>query len=75
MLNQERLREEHAATFSSDTCVDGFEIGNSRFGLTVIMALACLIGSWGLLCFINGILECQSIQVLSRGILTAVTGV
>jgi hypothetical protein len=75
MLNQQRLKEEHAATFSGESCAAGFEIGNSRFGLTVIMALACLIGSWGLVCFINGILECQSIQVLSQGILTAVTGV
>jgi hypothetical protein len=39
------------------------------------MVLACLIGSWGLVCSVNGILECQSIQVLSQGILTAVTGV
>lgn len=75
MLNQERLTEERTATFYSDSRVAGFEIGNSRFGLTVIMVLACLIGTWGLVCFVNGILECQSIQMLSRGILTAATGV
>ena len=69
------MTEEHAATFSSETCTADFEIGNSRFGLTVIMALACLIGTWGLLCLLNGILECQSAQLLSRGILTAVTGI
>ena len=75
MLNQQRLTEEHTATFSSDSRVAGFEIGNSRFGLTVIMVLSCLIGTWGLVCFVNGILECQSIQGLYRGLLTAVTGV
>ena len=75
MLNQQRLKEEHAAIFSSESCAADFEIGNSRFGLTLIMTLACLIGSWGLVCFVNGILECQSIKVLSQGILTAVTGV
>ena len=74
-VDPQGLTEEHTATFSSDSRVAGFEIGNSRFGLTVIMTLACLIGSWGLVCFVNGILECQSIKVLSQGILTAVTGV
>ena len=75
MLNQQRVTEEHAATFRNESRAAGFEIGNSRFGITLIMVFAFLIGTWGLVCLVNGILECQSIQVLSRGILTAVTGV
>lgn len=48
--------------------------GTSQFGLGLIMALAALIGVWGVVCLIGGIAKSESILEMVRGYFTAVIG-
>ena len=48
--------------------------GISQAGVTVILTLATLIGAWGIACLIGGMSAMGGIMELSRGWLTAVTG-
>jgi len=52
-----------------------YELGNSRLGLGVIMALSGLIGIWGVVCIVNGLTTAGSVQDLSHGLITAVSGI
>jgi hypothetical protein len=48
--------------------------GVSQAGVGVILALATLIGLWGIACLIGGMSSMGGIMELGRGWLTAVTG-
>ncbi|MBU4119083.1 MAG: hypothetical protein KJ555_10010 [Proteobacteria bacterium] len=48
--------------------------GISQAGVGVILALATLIGAWGIACLIGGISTMGGILELGRSWLTAVTG-
>lgn len=48
--------------------------GVSQAGVGVILALATLIGLWGIACLIGGMSTMGGIMELGRGWLTAVTG-
>ena len=48
--------------------------GISQAGVGVILALASLIGVWGLACLIGGMSSMGGVMELGRGWLTAVTG-
>jgi hypothetical protein len=52
-----------------------YELSNSRLGLGVIMAMAGLVGIWGVTCIVNGLATAGSISEISRGLITAVTGI
>ncbi len=45
----------------------------SKFGLSVVMGMAALIGIWGAACLIGGLAD-SGISGLAMGLLTAVTG-
>lgn len=75
MLSEHKITKEQAASLVSNVQTSDLAIGNSRFGLGVIMVMACFVGVWGCLCLINGITRSQSIQELGRGIFTAFTGI
>jgi hypothetical protein len=75
MLSKQKITEEQAATFVDESAMTELEIGNSRFGLGIIFAMAAFIGVWGCACLINGIARTQSIHELGRGIFTAFTGI
>jgi len=75
MLNEQKISKEEIATFVSHVETAELEIGNSRFGLGIIMVMACFVGAWGMVCLINGIAQTQSIHELGRGIVTALTGI
>ena len=75
MLREQKLTEEQVTTFADSAKVAELEIGNSRFGIGIIMVMAGFVGVWGCLCLLNGIAQSQSIQELGRGIITAFTGI
>jgi hypothetical protein len=75
MLTSQKIANEQIATFDNSVASSDLEIGNSRFGIGVIMVMAGFIGVWGCLCLINGIAQSLSMQELGRGILTAFTGI
>ena len=52
-----------------------FDLSNSRLGIGVIMAMAGLVGIWGVTCIINGLATAASVSEISRGFITAVTGI
>jgi hypothetical protein len=39
------------------------------------MFLAGFVGVWGCICLLNGVVQSQNLHELSRGILTALTGI
>lgn len=55
--------------------VDHHDLGNSRLGISVIMLLAAFIGVWGTTCLISGLANAGSIQEISSGLITALTGI
>ena len=67
-----------------DTNINGYEetretvsydLSNSRLGIGVIMAMAGLVGIWGVTCIINGLATAASVSEISCGFITAVTGI
>ena len=75
MLTDQKFIKEQAATFDSSVFDSDLEIGNSRFGIGLIMTMAGFVGAWGCLCLINGIVQSQSLHDIGRGIVTAFTGI
>ena len=75
MLSEQKIIQEQVSTLVNHTEVIDLEIGNSRFGIIIIMAMAGFVGAWGFLCLLSGIAQSQSIQELGRGIFTAFTGI
>jgi hypothetical protein len=75
MLSEQKITKEEATTFVDTTEIADLAIGNSRFGIGLIMAMAGFVGVWGCLCLLNGIAQSQSVQELARGIFTAFTGI
>jgi len=75
MLSEHKIAKEQVTTFVSNAEIADLAIGNSRFGIGVIMVMAGFIGLWGCLCLLNGIVQSQSIHELARGIFTAFTGI
>ena len=75
MLSEQKITKEQVTTFASAAKVAELEIGNSRFGIGIIMFMAGFVGVWGCLCLLNGIAQTQSLQEFGRGIITALTGI
>ena len=75
MLSEQKITKEQVATFADKAEIAELAIGNSRFGIGIIMAMAGFVGVWGCLCLISGIVQSQNIQQLARGIFTAFTGI
>ena len=75
MLNEQKISKEQITTFTAEAEVSDLAIGNSRFGIGLIMTMAGFVGAWGCICLINGISQSQSVQELGRGIITALTGI
>lgn len=75
MLIDQKMTEEQVAAFDTNVDVSDLAIGNSRFGIGIIMVMAGFVGAWGFLCLLNGIVQSQTIQELGRGIFTAFTGI
>ena len=75
MLNKQNIAKERVVTFASDIENIDLEIGNSRFGIGIIMTMAGFVGVWGCICLFNGIAQSRSIQELGRGFITALTGI
>ena len=75
MLTDQKFIKEQEAAFSSSVFDSDLEIGNSRFGIGLIMAMAGFVGAWACVCLLNGIAQSHNIQDLGRGIITAFTGI
>ena len=75
MLSEQKIIQEQVTILASHAEVTDIEIGNSRFGIIVIMAMAGFVGAWGCVCLLSGIAQSQNIHELGRGIFTAFTGI
>ena len=75
MITGHKIAEKHIAAYESEVVDQDFEIGNSRFGIGIIMVLAGFIGVWGWACLISGMAQTTNIQEIGRGIITALTGI
>ena len=75
MLQERKIAKEQVTTFTETIAISQPDIGNSRFGIAVIMTMAGFVGVWGGICLINGIVQSQSIQELAHGVFTAFTGI
>lgn len=75
MLREQKIVKEQATVFISNGAEAHLEIGNSRFGIGILMVMAGFLGLWGCVSFINGITQIHSVQELGRIILTALTGI
>ena len=75
MLSEQKITKDQVATFTSTVEINELAVGNSRFGIGIILAMAGFVGIWGCLCLINGVVQSQNIQELARGIFTAFTGI
>jgi len=52
-----------------------YELSNSPLGFGIIMTMAGLVGIWGVTCIINGMATAANATEISRGLITAVTGI
>jgi len=75
MLADQKIVKEQATTFDSSVVDSDLDMGNSRFGIGMIMIMAGFVGVWGCLCLISGIFRSHSLQDIGRGIITAFTGI
>ena len=75
MLTGQKIAEKQIAIYDTSVVSQDLEIGNSRFGISMIMAMAGFVGFWGFLCLVNGIAQSSNIHEVSRGIVTALTGI
>jgi len=75
LISDQKFTKEQVAALGSNIFDSDLEIGNSRFGIGLIMVMAGFVGAWGCLCLINGIVQSQSLQDIGRGIITAFTGI
>jgi len=75
MLADQKIVKEQATTFDSSVVDSDLDMGNSRFGIGMIMVMAGFVGVWGCLCLISGIFQSHSLQDIGRGIITAFTGI
>ena len=75
MLADQKIVKEQATTFDSTVVDSDLDMGNSRFGIGMIMVMAGFVGVWGCLCLISGIFQSHSLQDIGRGIITAFTGI
>jgi len=75
MLSEHKLIEGQVADITAHAEATDREIGNSRFGIGIIMTMAAFVGVWGCICLLNGIAQSQSIQHIGQGLFTALTGI
>ncbi|MGB6290440.1 MAG: hypothetical protein WBF36_09955 [Desulfobulbales bacterium] len=75
MLSEQKITKEQVATFVGTVEITELAVGNSRFGIGIILAMAGFVGIWGCICLVNGVVQSQNIQELARGIFTAFTGI
>ena len=75
MLADQKIVKEQATTFDSSVVDSDLDMGNSRFGIGMIMVMAGFVGVWGCLCLISGIFQSHSLKDIGRGIITAFTGI
>ena len=75
MIHDQKLAKEQVAALGDNVEVSDLAIGNSRIGIGLIMFLAGFVGVWGCICLLNGVVQSQNLHELSRGILTALTGI
>ena len=75
MVSEQKISKEQVATFADTVEITELAVGNSRFGIGIILAMAGFVGIWGCLCLVNGVVQTQNIQELARGIFTAFAGI
>ncbi len=66
MLSEQKIIEEQVVSLAGQSEIADVEIGNSRFGIIIIMTMAGFVGAWGCVCILSGIAQSQNIQELGR---------
>jgi hypothetical protein len=74
MLTNHKIAEEQITTFDQEVVFADHDLGNSKLGIGIIMFLAGFVGIWGSICMISGIMQANNLQQISRGFITAITG-
>jgi len=74
MLSTQKIAEKQISSFGAEIDMVNSDLGNSKLGIGIIMTLASFVGVWGTICLINGIVQANNFQQLSRGLITAITG-
>ena len=75
MISNQKSTKERVTALEGYICGSDLEIGNSRFGIGLIMLMAGFVGVWSCICLICAIVRSQSLQDIGRGIFTALTGI
>ena len=75
MLTEQKITNEQVNAFAKHELTADLEIGNSRFGIGIIMAMAGFIGAWGCVCLISGITQTHNLHEFGHAIITAFTGI
>ena len=68
------LSEAMDAIDTGHTTLDSKVHEASQVAMVVLMAVAALVGVWGVACLIGGIAKSGSLLELARGFISAVTG-
>ena len=74
MYESVEITQEKAAAIDNSIEVAELELGNSKLGLGVIMAMAAFVGIWGAVCLIRGLTSAGSFHEIGRSLITAFTG-
>lgn len=65
---------EESKTLQNEIDMPNVELGNPKFILGVIMVMTALLGMWGVLCLVGGLANCDTVQELAKGFVTAYSG-
>jgi hypothetical protein len=74
MLSDHKIANKQITVFSNEVELVDLDLGNSKLGIGIIMALAGFVGFWGTICLINGFIQANSIKQIGQGLITAMTG-
>ena len=75
MVSEQKISKEQVATFADTVEITELAVGNSRFGIGSMLPRSRVVGIFGCICLVNGVVQTQNIQELARGIFTAFTGI
>lgn len=69
-----RTEKETMGAVGIDANLDSITNDASQVGIVVLIALAALIGVWGVACLVGGIVNSEGILEMATGFVSAVTG-
>ena len=74
MLSNHKISNKQISVFNNEVELVDLDLGNSKLGTGIIMAVAGFAGFWGTVCLINGFIQANSLKQLGQGLITAMSG-